>query len=465
MSLNHTRSPLYWEEESGGTSFYGDHYARCLQFASGKWTRPSINFAFTARVWGGSGSCKSKKMSNDWKELILQTIQDQNGVIFASPAFVGRGIYAGRGIIAQNTDFDPSMTDNRGYLPVEWWIMSKTVAKNAIPLENEGLTSLIVCGKKVHLTEALQVAETELMGKYSQSWPLTKVLDIGGPARVPKYTSTASEHKDEAEVPPIPCHVHAGEVVKGVCVGPGKTESYFFPPTNVPPYNLKLDRVITRLGIKPGTSQEDFKQSLTKFGINDDIYRLMSIYEINPWETWFIEERIIHAPGPWPTFEIQRPQDDYNLLAWQLGQSVPADELHSTICDHHLKGLKDRESLMDNTIDWESNVDTEFKTNWWKKCERLDEGPWGFKLRLFYRLFYGEGFVIRPGMSYTRGADERPYAGIIWSGEGTINKLVFDMADKEKREFLVTPGSVAVFKNTSDTLDLIVFTVFPLNNQ
>ena len=403
-----------------------------------------------------------EKMSSSWRDLILQTVSDQDGVIFASPAFVGRGIYAGRGIIAQNTDFVAPMTDNRGYLPVEWWIMSKTVAKNAIPLENEGLTSLLVGdGKKIHLSEALEVAKKELMGSYSGSWPLTKVLDIGGPAKLPKYSSQVEG--GAAEVPPIPCHVHAGEVVNGVCVGPGKTESYFFPPTNIPPYNLQLDKVITRLGIKPGTLQDDFKQSLTKFGINDDIYGLMNIYEIKPWETWFIEERIVHAPGPWPTFEIQRPQDDYNLLAWQLGQDVPTCELQSTICDHHLKGLEDRESLMENTIDWASNVDPSFKDNWWKTCERLDEGPWGFKLRLFYRLFYGEGFVVRPGMSFTRERDERPYAGIIWSGAGTVNKLEFDMSDNDKREFLVTPGSTVTFRNTSDSLDLLVFTVFPMN--
>jgi hypothetical protein len=60
-------------------------------------------------------------------------------VIFASPAQVSRGMYSGRGIIApKNTSFHPDMVDDRGYLPVEWWIMSKTEAKNSIPIKNEG---------------------------------------------------------------------------------------------------------------------------------------------------------------------------------------------------------------------------------------------------------------------------------------------------------------------------------------
>ena len=41
--------------------------------------------------------------------------------------------------------------------------------------------------RRVLMTEALKVAEEELMGGYGSLWPLTKVLDIGGTARRPKY--------------------------------------------------------------------------------------------------------------------------------------------------------------------------------------------------------------------------------------------------------------------------------------
>ena len=63
-------------------------------------------------------------------------------------------------------------------------------------------------------------------------------------------------HAGEEEIPPIPCHVHSGDVLGGRCVGHGKTEAYFFPPLNVPPYNLELDAVKTRLGLRPGTTKE-----------------------------------------------------------------------------------------------------------------------------------------------------------------------------------------------------------------
>ena len=60
----------------------------------------------------------------------------------------------------------------------------------------------------------------------------------------------------ETEVPPIPCHVHAGDVVDGCCVSHGKTEAYFFPPLDVPPYNMELGPVKTRLGFRPDVTKE-----------------------------------------------------------------------------------------------------------------------------------------------------------------------------------------------------------------
>lgn len=45
----------------------------------------------------------------------------------------------------------------------------------------------------VLLTSALEVAEQQLMGDFASSWPLTKVLDIGGSERCPKYSSKVNQ--------------------------------------------------------------------------------------------------------------------------------------------------------------------------------------------------------------------------------------------------------------------------------
>jgi hypothetical protein len=61
------------------------------------------------------------------------------------------------------------------------------------------------------------------------------------------------------------------------------------------------------------------------FGVDDSLYALLAEYRIRPRTNWTVPTHVIHAPGPWPTFEIQLPQDDYQLLAWKLGRPIADD--------------------------------------------------------------------------------------------------------------------------------------------
>ena len=76
-------------------------------------------------------------------------------------------------------------------------------------------------------------------------------------------------------------------------------------------------------------------------------------------------------------------------------------------------------------------------------------------------MFYGEGYVIEPGKVFTRASDDRPFAGIVWSGSGLLNGMEINCENNERREFLVTPNSQAQFGNTS-SLQLIIFVIFPM---
>jgi len=93
-----------------------------------------------------------------------------------------------------------------------------------------------------------------------------------------------------------------------------------------------------------------------------------------------------------------------------------------------------------------------------------EEGEWGKRVRLFYHIFYGEGYVVQPGRQYQREADSRPFAGIVWSGVGKVNSLKLDCTDEGCREFLVTPHHPMLLENASLSSDLIIFTVFPLTH-
>jgi len=478
-------------------------------------------------------------------DKITNAVETGNGCLMAAaPAIVFRGTYAGRNIVGPNSTYSAENTDDRGYVPVEWWVMSKTVALNPICLKNEGITSLqIGSDEAVRFDEAVRVAAKLLLGEYEKRWPLTKVLDIGGEMVKPNFipgditsvrdsllrsavnpaqanqlvnkvitggcdnnkldnsdinesesmptgeaynTDNESEvghigeqqqqhhqqqqqqqqsvrknQNPELECPPIPCHVHCGDYGGN---GSGKLEAYFFPPLDVPPYNLNVKSVKTRLGLKPKVSKEEVVAAMKRFGVDDSMYQLLNEFVVKPRETWTIPTHVIHAPGPWTTFEIQLPQDDFNLFAWQLGQKVDDPiERRRIQKEFQLRGYSNEKELLEASLKWPLNVDPNFEKRWRHDCEVLESGAWGRRLRLFYHEFYGEGFEIFPGQTFRRESSNKPYAGITWSGTGHLNEVhKLNMDQPSQREFLVTPGTSISILNTGD-IPLLIYCVFPFD--
>ncbi len=395
------------------------------------------------------------------RDLVLETIKKQNGILFAEPAIVYRCQYSGRNIIAKNSKFAPGYVDDRGYVPVEWWIMSKTAAGNEKKKEGEGLSLVYIetekGTEKITFQQAVEIATADVLGNYTNQWPLTKILDIGGELIETSFSK-------EKEVPPIPCHVHSGDIVDGKAAGPGKLEAYFFPPVNIEPYNAQFGKTITRLGVKSNVTKEMFEEKLKHFGKDDAMYDLCNVYEINAYDGWTLLPGVVHAPGPWTTFEIQRPQDDFNLASWQLGQRFREEELEEKRQSLQFRGLKDEKAFVEEVVNWEVSIDPKFKEKWYRPSKVVEQGEWGRRLQIFFDAFYGEAFEIQPGKSWTRTADERPFAGIVWSGKGILNGNEINVMNNAKKEFLVTPKTGVMIKNTG-TIPLLIYTVFPIDEK
>ena len=51
------------------------------------------------------------------------------------------------------------------------------------------------------------------------------------------------------------------------------TQAYFFPPLNVSPYYRDKVDVITRLGLRSSTTEEEVKTGMKKFATDDTLYR------------------------------------------------------------------------------------------------------------------------------------------------------------------------------------------------
>jgi hypothetical protein len=67
---------------------------------------------------------------------------------------------------------------------------------------------------------------------------------------------------------------------------------------------------------------------------------------------------------------------------------------------------------------------------------------------------------VNAGHVYRREADARPFGGIVWAGEGTINENEVNCTNKEKNEFLVIPMRTLTIKSSSQKL--LIYVVFPL---
>ena len=49
---------------------------------------------------------------------------------------------------------------------------------------------MVINKREVPITELVAVAEEAIFGSHASSWPLTKILDIGGTERVPHYSTS-----------------------------------------------------------------------------------------------------------------------------------------------------------------------------------------------------------------------------------------------------------------------------------
>merc|ERR1719271_951509 len=107
----------------------------------------------------------------DAAKAVLQSLQASGGVMMARRATVCREMYNGRNVLAPNSG--PEYADHRGYVPVERWILSKTLAENPVAVHGEGVSLLLTPDGEVRLDDACADKGTDfaLFGPYSKNWP------------------------------------------------------------------------------------------------------------------------------------------------------------------------------------------------------------------------------------------------------------------------------------------------------
>jgi hypothetical protein len=324
----------------------------------------------------------------------------------------------------------------------ERWFASTTPAANENRVPDEGLSYVVVGGKKSFtLQDAVGLDGATLVGpaiwKKYQRWPVySKFFDNLGP---------------------IPHHMHQNDKQAALVGQQGKPESYYFPPQlNALGNNFPY----TFFALEPGTTKEDIVRCLDRWNEGDNgILNYSKAYRLQPGTGWLVPPCVLHAPGSLVTYEPQWGSDVFGMYQSLVeGRPVPRSLLTK---DFPAEKHNDNRYLVD-ALDWEGNVNPSFKDSHYLEPATATKGD-GFEDKwIVYgtvageELFSAKELTVQPGATATL-KDAGAYGLIAVQGTGTIggHKLqtpaMIRFGELTEDEYFVSHGAAAAgvtFTNT-----------------
>jgi hypothetical protein len=342
------------------------------------------------------------------KSLASAALSETNGILRLSPTWVPRSfLQPGRRLKLHPADYY-ALGTHRGGID-ERWFASTTICANENRAHDEGLSYVIAGKEKFTLADAVADLGAEMIGdhiwnKYKK-WPVySKFFDNMGP---------------------IPHHMHQNAEQAKLVGQEGKPESYYFPPQLNPTGN---NFPYTFMGFEPGTTKRQVVDCLDRWNEGDNgILDLSKAYRLKPGTGWLIPPCVLHAPGSLLTYEPQWGSDVFGMYQSLVeGRAVP----RSLLTKDFPKEKHDDNAYMVDALDWEANVDPNFKDNNYLE-PIISEGSEkeGFIDRwIVYgkvkgeQLFTAKELTVNPGAKCTI-KDGGAYGWITVQGEGRIGKL------------------------------------------
>jgi hypothetical protein len=221
----------------------------------------------------------------------------------------------------------------------------------------------------------------------------------------------------------------------------GKPESYYFAPQY---NNCDNNFPYTFMGLEPGTTKDQVRKCLEDWETGDNgILDLSKAYRLKRGTGWLIPPGVLHAPGSLCTYEPQWGSDVFGMyqnivegryVPWSLlVKDVPADK-------HH-----DLDFIIEQ-LDWEKNVDPNFKENNYLEPIVADEGDGWVDSWIVYGLVDGQQLFSAKRLTLEPGArcmlkDPGASGWITVQGQGRVGKLN-----------LQTPAMIKFGEETEDEL-------------
>ncbi len=349
-----------------------------------------------------------KRVFSNVKPLVEASLERNHGLLRLAPCWVPRSfLHPGRRLRLHPDDLY-AYGLHRGGID-ERWFASTTPTANEGRDEDEGLSYVTDGNACFTLADAIAECGAMIIGetlwKRYGKWPVySKFFDNMGP---------------------IPHHLHQDDDQVRELGLEGKPESYYFPPQ----YNSVGNNFpYTFFGLEPGTTKEAVRRSLENWNRGDNgILDLSKAYRLKPGTGWLVPPGILHAPGSLCTYEPQWGSDVFAMyqslvegreVPWNLlVKDMPADRHHDL-------------DFIVNQLDWEANVDPNFKQNYFlEPVDVADTRAEGYLDRwIVYGRIRGEQrfsakeLTLEPGASCTI-RDNGAYGLICVQGRGSMNQL------------------------------------------
>lgn len=276
-------------------------------------------------------------------QLITRALDIGGGVVRLTPTWVPRSFCVpGRRLRLHPSDLY-ALGAHRGGID-ERWFASTTKADNGPGTpEDEGLSYIYVDGKKVTLADAMGLMAEVFLGKEA-------VEKFGGWVMYSKFFDNMY---------PLPHHLHQSDEMAANVGKLGKPEAYYYPPQ----YNFALDTFpYTFFGFEPGTTIDQVIDCLKRWEEGDNgILRLSKAYRLTPGTGWDVSPGILHAPGSVCTYEPQRASDVFSMWQSLIADYQVVDR--SLLVKDVPPDKADDYDYLIAMLDWEANVDPEFKKN------------------------------------------------------------------------------------------------------
>ena len=355
-------------------------------------------------------------------KILDRALDAGEGLLRLSPTWVPRSfLHPGKRIKLHPDDYYAYGAERGGI--DERWFSSTTDAANEGRVWHEGQSFALFEGEHFLLKDAVAEAGARLIGqsmydKYER-WPVySKFFDNMGP---------------------IPHHMHQSFEDAKLVGQEGKPESYYFAPQY---NNCDNNFPYTFMGLEPGTTKQQVRKCLEDWRKGDNgILDLSKAYRLKRGTGWLIPPGVLHAPGSLCTYEPQWGSDVFGMYQSLVeGREVPWSLLVKDMPEDKHQDL----DFIVGELDWEKNVDPDFKDNNYLEPITAAEGDGWHDDWIVYgrvdgkQLFSARRLTLEPGAKCTL-KDPGASGWITVQGKGRMGKLA-----------LQTPAMICFGAETED---------------